>query len=89
MAQKVWIISFNIRKVNGDSYPVPQEMVREYEENIVGVIRKSAERIAEQFDFPYVEVTARSTDDGKTYTFKHQSDEGYRKDWQVGPPIKY
>lgn len=85
MAQKIWIISYNIRKISGESYSVPQEMIREHEENINVAIRKAAKKIAEDFDFPLVEVTAKATEDGTTYNYKHQADEGFRDEWTVNP----
>lgn len=84
MAVKIWVIEYQIRKVDGNPHQVPAEMHRIAEEQVPQLIKESALRIAERFDFPFVRVTAKATEDGKTYTFIHQADEGFRSEWNVG-----
>lgn len=84
MAVKIWVIEYQIRKVDGNPHAVPAEMHRISEEQVPQLIKESAQRIAERFDFPFVKVTAKATEDGKTYTFTHQADEGYRSEWGHG-----
>lgn len=84
MASKIWIIEYDIRKVDGNVHQAPAEMHRIQEDQVPQLIKESAQRIAERFDFPYVKVTAKATEDGKTYTFIHQADEGYRSEWNRG-----
>lgn len=85
MAQKIWLLTYNIRKINGEGYPVPQELLRIDEDSIDTEIRKAAKRISEAFDFPYVEVTAKATEDGTLRTCKFEQDAGYRDEWTVNP----
>lgn len=84
MAVKVWIVEYKIRKVDGTAFPVPTEMHRLHEEQVTQIIKESALRIADRFDFPYVEVTAKCTDDGQVRRFVHKAEEGYRDEWTHG-----
>ena len=83
MAQNVWLISYDIKKVDGSAYPTPNEMFRLNELEVPKAIKAAAEKIAERFDFPYVHVVAKRTEDGKIYEFTHKSDQGFRSEWTV------
>jgi len=47
-------------------------------------IKAAAEKIAERFDFPFVQVTAKPVDGGPSQIYTHQSDSGFRSEWQTG-----
>jgi hypothetical protein len=82
--QDIWNMTFKVFKVNGDEYPKGMEQIREFRENIPGLIKRGAEQLAERFDFAYVEITAKSVNTGETFNFVHKTDEGFRDEWTVG-----
>lgn len=84
MAEKIWLFEFKIRTVSGQPFPTPQEMHRIDEALIATRMKDTAEKIAERFDFAYVEVIAKDTSTGKTRRYIHQADEGLRSEWQAG-----
>lgn len=83
MATGIWQLSFKVLKVNKKPYDKRDEMVRAAKEEIPRLIKEGAEKLAERFDFAFVEVVAKSTETGEKFTYTFQSDDGYRDDWQT------
>lgn len=84
MATDIWKVTYRILKVNKQPYTKLPDMIREHRENMTGVVQKAAEKLADRFDFGLVEVVAESMNTKEVFRFTHQSDDGFRADWQVG-----
>ena len=80
-----WLFSYDIKKVNGDSYLKNDDLVREHEENIPRIMKEGAQRLVDQFDFASVKIHAKNLDTGETYEYTEKSDWGTRDEW-ISPP---
>ena len=84
MAIERWKLTYTIQKVNGHPYIKDPDLIREHRENIPGVLQKSAEYLADKYDFATVQCVGRSMDTGEEFRFKFESDDGLRQDWVTG-----
>ena len=84
MAETIWRISYDIKKVNGEPYLRPVDTFRAFEEQIPKLLQKEAENMVDRFDFTYVKIVAKDVNSDATHEFTHMSDDGFRSDWQVG-----
>ena len=84
MAETIWRISYDIKKVNGTPFQRPDDTFRGFEEQMPKLLQKEAENLVDRFDFAYVKIVAKDLNSDAKYEFVHSSDEGFRRDWQVG-----
>ena len=82
MAIEKWIVTYVVKKVNGQPYNKPQELIAEHAQNIPRMIQRAAEVLRERYDFGFVEATATSVDDAtRKFSFQVESEAGLRDAW--------
>lgn len=81
---EIWKVTYEIIKVNGQPYVKNPDLIKEHRENISGILKRSAEQLADKYDFAGVRCTAKSVDSGEEFQFTFESDDGLRSDWVVG-----
>jgi hypothetical protein len=82
MAVEKWIVTYDVKKVNGDPYRKPKELIAEHAQNIPKAIQRAAEQLRERYDFGLVRATATSVEDSKRhFSFVAEAEAGFRDDW--------
>ena len=82
MSVEKWIVTYDVRKVNGDPYRKPKEMIAEHAQNIPRMIQRAAETLRERYDFGAVTATATSVEDAnRHFSFIAEAEAGFRNDW--------
>ncbi len=84
MTIDIWRLKYRVLKVNGEPYTKAEDMIREHRENMPGLLKDIAAKLADRFDFALVEVTGKSVNTAEAFTGRFEADTGYQQDWQVG-----
>lgn len=84
MTIDIWHLKYKVLKVNGSPYNKQDDMIREHRENMPRLLKESAAKLADRFDFALVEVTGKCVNTGETFVGRFEADTGMQEDWQVG-----
>lgn len=84
MTIDIWHLKYRVLKVNGTPYKKQDDMIREHRENMPRLLKESAAKLADRFDFALVEIEGKCVNTGEIFTGRFEADTGYQQDWQVG-----
>lgn len=86
MAESIWKIEYDVRKVNRDPHPMPDRDFRAVAEQMPRLIKQEAEQLRDRFDFAYVKVTAIDMTPGshEKFEFIAAEESGFRDEWATG-----
>ena len=82
MSMEKWIITYDVRKVNGQPYKKRQELIESHAPGIPRIVQRAAETLQDRYDFGYVRATATSVEDStRKFSFIAQAEAGLRDSW--------